>query len=277
MTYIELINRFWDLDTECSFSGAQTKLYFAILNYANRLNWKEPLSIPNTRLLATLGISKSALGKARQRLIDTGLIKYKHRTTRLAGLYWYSDWYSEKANDATNKRTMTTPIGEQSSYQSENNNATLYKTRQDIDKDKIKKKHTKKVDEIISLYHETCVDLPKVKLSSKTRNALIKARWKEHPDLQFFKDFFEKVKSSDFLSGKITSFRADLEWLMRPSNFVKVVEGKYDNREAKNGKLVSGNTKHDEWLEKFKNPAGHTITDEDVEAIILRPNKARSA
>lgn len=271
MNYIELINQFWELDTECSFSGVQAKLYFAILNYANRLNWKEPLSIPNTRLLATLGISKSALGKARQRLMDTGLIEYKHRTTRLAGLYWYS----EKTNKLSNRRTITLPIGEQSQAQSVNNHATLCNTKPNEDETR-QKKRTKK-DEIISLYNSICESLPKAKYESKTRNALIEARWKEHPDMGFFKEFFEKVKSSDFLMGKAASFRADLEWLMRPSNFVKVAEGKYDNREVRNAKLGSGDTQRNEWLEKFKNPAGHTITDEDVEAIVLRPNKARSA
>jgi hypothetical protein len=76
------------------------------------------------------------------------------------------------------------------------------------------------------------------------RDGNIRARWKQFYDSGDFKDrgggldcfrwyFTEKVKPSEFLTGQTEGrngrkpFIADLEWLMRPQNFAKVIEGKY--------------------------------------------------
>ena len=50
--------------------------------------------------------------------------------------------------------------------------------------------------------------------------------------LDWFNDFFGHIQKSKFLIGKVNSkdgrpFTADLEWILKPSNFAKIVEGKY--------------------------------------------------
>lgn len=87
---------------------------------------------------------------------------------------------------------------------------------------------------IVDLYHETLPELPKVAKLTKTRKGYIQQRWKEDmPELKNWGNFFDYVKQSDFLTGKTNGsgdrppFRADLEWLIKPSNFVKIAEGKY--------------------------------------------------
>jgi hypothetical protein len=77
-------------------------------------------------------------------------------------------------------------------------------------------------------------------LSAK-RQGLIRQRWREvWSDLKWdragglvwFREFFEKVQQSDFLTGRAKTGRpwqADLEWLMLPSNFVKVAESRYNH------------------------------------------------
>ena len=50
--------------------------------------------------------------------------------------------------------------------------------------------------------------------------------------LAWFADFFGHINKSKFLTGKVNSkdgraFAADLEWILKPSNFAKIVEGKY--------------------------------------------------
>jgi len=87
----------------------------------------------------------------------------------------------------------------------------------------------------VDLYHKYCPSLPKVVKLSDTRKKYIRARWKEYPELQFWEQFFKRVEASDFLTGRADygnrkPFIADFEWLVRPSNFLKVLEGKYDNR-----------------------------------------------
>lgn len=43
---------------------------------------------------------------------------------------------------------------------------------------------------------------------------------------------FEKASKSDFLNGvNQRSWKANFDWLINESNFLKVLEGNYDNRE----------------------------------------------
>lgn len=89
---------------------------------------------------------------------------------------------------------------------------------------------------IVDLYHEILPELPSVALLNKTRKQHLQARWREHAahrDLGFWRDYFESVKASPFLMGNVPGrngakpFRATFDWLIAPSNFVKVVEGNY--------------------------------------------------
>ncbi len=95
--------------------------------------------------------------------------------------------------------------------------------------------HTK----IIELYHECLPMLAPVREWTEARQTFLRNRWKEKKErqtLDWWRDFFGYVAQSDFLCGRIDGrsgkppFQADLEWLVRPSNLVKVVEGKYENR-----------------------------------------------
>ena len=53
-----------------------------------------------------------------------------------------------------------------------------------------------------------------------------------HQDLSFWAEYFALVRSSKFLMGEVSAsggnaFRCNFDWLIAPSNFVKVVEGNY--------------------------------------------------
>ena len=89
---------------------------------------------------------------------------------------------------------------------------------------------------IVDLFNQTLPGLPQVAMLTKDRIAKIKARWDEsevHQDLEFWADFFALVSASTFLMGGESGrdgakpFRATFDWLIKPSNFVKVVEGNY--------------------------------------------------
>lgn len=97
--------------------------------------------------------------------------------------------------------------------------------------------------EIIELYHSICKSLPRVKVLNETRKRLIRARWREHPDMSFWEEFFRRIEESDFLTGRVSPgkdgriFVADFEWIIRPNNFAKILEGRYDNRQAIDRKI----------------------------------------
>ena len=88
--------------------------------------------------------------------------------------------------------------------------------------------------EIVDLYHSILPALTPVKEWTEERQKLLRTRWKEKTErqsLDWWKNFFLDVSKSDFLTGKVNGFKADLEWLIRPKNFIKVLEGKYRNVE----------------------------------------------
>lgn len=88
---------------------------------------------------------------------------------------------------------------------------------------------------IVALYHEILPMCPRVGVLTNTRKSYIGARWKSGaiPDLETWRDFFTFVSKSKFLTGGCDPppgkkrFVADLEWMTRESNFVKIYEKKY--------------------------------------------------
>jgi hypothetical protein len=85
----------------------------------------------------------------------------------------------------------------------------------------------------------------RVEVWNETRAGYLRQRWREVAAelalekpiesgdvLNWWADFFQSVGKSRFLTGRVNgkdgrAFVADLEWLIKPSNFAKIVEGKY--------------------------------------------------
>jgi len=84
---------------------------------------------------------------------------------------------------------------------------------------------------IISQWNEFALKtgLPAVKAitSGSKRERLLRARFNEK---EFnFPKILEKVARSDFLLGVKTDWKVSFDWLICPSNYIKVLEGNYDN------------------------------------------------
>ena len=98
---------------------------------------------------------------------------------------------------------------------------------------------------VIDMYHKYLPTLRKVEVWNTARQGYLRQRWREvaielskekdivaDDILTWFGDFFQHIGASKFLTGKVNSkdgraFTADLEWILKPSNFAKIVEGKY--------------------------------------------------
>lgn len=89
---------------------------------------------------------------------------------------------------------------------------------------------------IVELYHTICTSYPTLRAIEGNREKLIAARWKKYRTLDAFRELFEKAEASDFLKGdNDRGWTADFDWLIRPTNMSKVLEGKYDNDRLKGG------------------------------------------
>ena len=83
-------------------------------------------------------------------------------------------------------------------------------------------------------------------LSSKRQDS-IRARIREHGK-EAFAEMVKKAAASEFLKGNNKQgFQATFDWLIRPSNFQKTIEGNYDNR-SKENKRDNSDADRLEWL-----------------------------
>jgi hypothetical protein len=84
---------------------------------------------------------------------------------------------------------------------------------------------------IVNLFNSMLPDLPNVSLITDERKKTIRARWAtsdKTQSLDWWEDFFLLVRQSDFLMGRAKdSFRASFDWVIKKSNFVKIIEGNY--------------------------------------------------
>ena len=61
MTYIELINNFWELDEDWQFTCCETRLYFYLLKTANRLGWVDSWTRSDAKVSSDVGVSVNSM------------------------------------------------------------------------------------------------------------------------------------------------------------------------------------------------------------------------
>lgn len=109
----------------------------------------------------------------------------------------------------------------------------------DMEKDKEKESPltstTLQTQQILNLYNQICVSLPKIrKLSTSCQKDVEKIISTYSEDE--IKEAFEKAEKSVFLKGKKNSdkfkdWKADFIWIVKEEHFIKLFNGKYDNTE----------------------------------------------
>ena len=106
--------------------------------------------------------------------------------------------------------------------------------------------------DLVAMYHQILPTNPKAIALNDKRRGLMRARWRELWErrkrdngarsaddlLNWFAGFFGHVGESEFLTGRSKPsgdrppFVADIEWIFRPENFLKIAEGKYHGGQA---------------------------------------------
>lgn len=111
----------------------------------------------------------------------------------------------------------------------------------DIEKKKREKKKTmdskessssssKQVDEFISLYHDVCKSLPKVRILTDKRKKAIKTLLSKI-SLEEVKEAFEIIENTPFLKGdNDRGWKPNIEFLVKHDNIIKILEGFYDSK-----------------------------------------------
>jgi len=94
--------------------------------------------------------------------------------------------------------------------------------------------------EIIELYHANLPANPRIKVWDGTRSEALRTRWREdtkRQSLDYWTRFFRHCAASKFLTGQVEGhngrpFTPGLDWLVKASNFAKIIEGRYHDKVA---------------------------------------------
>lgn len=84
--------------------------------------------------------------------------------------------------------------------------------------------------EVVEKFASICKDLPKLrKLTPKRKRAILKAK-KDIEEFGGWEKFFSCIASSRFLNGQNKDgWKAQFDWILKPDNMVKIMEGNYQN------------------------------------------------
>lgn len=83
---------------------------------------------------------------------------------------------------------------------------------------------------VVERFNRICVSLPKISALTKKRKNIINARLKQYSMVEI-EEVFILAEASNFLKGTNGKWNATFDWLMNENNFVKVLEGNYNNKQ----------------------------------------------
>ncbi len=91
---------------------------------------------------------------------------------------------------------------------------------------------TRGCDEVVSQFNSICVSLNKVSGMTEPRRKAVQSALNAVGQ-EKLAELFRKAEASDFLTKRnSTGWKAGFDWLMKPENYTKVLEGNYDNRNS---------------------------------------------
>lgn len=173
---------------------------------------------------------------------DNGVIVIKHwrmHNTLRKDRYnptQYKDEFAKleiKDNNAyTEKCTATNwqPTGNQLATEYSKDEYSIVETSRDEGSAETQMVKTSKINfqEIADLYNSICVSYPRLNKLSEARKKAINARLKTYT-IEDFQTLFKKAEASSFLKGANNrNWSATFDWLIKDTNFAKVLDGNYD-------------------------------------------------
>lgn len=91
--------------------------------------------------------------------------------------------------------------------------------------------------EIVDCFNRICVSLPQVRTLSDKRRKAIRAASGTVEDCGGWEKLFEAVEQSDFLTGRSGTWNGcGFDWILKPANLVKILEGNYADKNARKEK-----------------------------------------
>lgn len=208
--------------TELELKGNELMIYAIIYGFSQAENQTFGGGL---RYLADwTNSTKRSVMNCLQSLIDKG---YIGKNERLINGVKFCEYYaiSPVVNKVLQGSEQSSIGGEQSSMgggeKSSPNNININKLNNNL--------NNNTYGNVVDLYHKICISLPKVQKLTDGRKKLIRARLNQF-SLAHIEEVFLLAEASDFLKGVNGKWNANFDWLMNENNFVKVLEGNYNNK-----------------------------------------------
>lgn len=83
---------------------------------------------------------------------------------------------------------------------------------------------------IMDSFNQICASQPKIKVITEPRKKAIKRASKTVEANGGFESLFQRVERSDFLSGRVKKWICGFDWILKPANLTKILEGNYDGK-----------------------------------------------
>ena len=176
------------------------------------------------------------------------------------------EWHKEEEKEEEKEEDILPPYSPPKGGEADS--SLRSESRQNIDDYTPPKPERTDYQGVLDAYHECCPGFPAVIKLTETRKRAIKARLKDY-GLDEIKRAFSLAGQSDFLKGS-SGWQASFDWLMKPANMTKVLEGNYTNRASPAGgksksmwgeddylaKLARGEVSlvEEDWFKSIKNP-----------------------
>lgn len=240
--WISLHRKF--LDWEWFDDNNMVKLFIYLLLKANHKDgtWKG-IEIKRGQLLTGLDklnsdtkISIQSIRTCLKRLEKTGEINMQITNKyRLITLCNYDSY--QKAQLDTNNQPNNPPTSNQqpgNKLPTPNNNDNKEDNEKGIGEDPGQAKPAPiPYKKVVDYYNSQCKSLTQVKLISANRKKVIGARWNIQGKIAIY-DVINKVANNTFFHGSNDrNWKATFDWIMKESNFIKIIEGNYDKLNEK--------------------------------------------
>ena len=100
------------------------------------------------------------------------------------------------------------------------------------------------------LFNQICHSHQQIMEWSESQKNKLSKLWVDYEgQLSLFKTVFEKLEESDFLSGRVKKWKAQLDWIFKPEHFMDILNGRYRNfrKESPSQKNGSQDMLHRDW------------------------------
>ena len=153
MSYLDLINRYWQEVEIKGWTPVETNIYFRLLDICNKSGWKNPFALPNPRAVALMAVTENTLAAGRDRLVMKGLIGFKKGSRRsevpvycfpekINGEWIFPESFTSNIETKQGVKPMTKPTAleknkiKTKNILDDNNKILLTRTREEADLDR---------------------------------------------------------------------------------------------------------------------------------------------